>query len=298
MTRGANRVDAAEDIVPRNLRFGVRENADRAWFGGDPVLSAVFDGFAVMLPEGERFFIRSLRAYLPGIEDPALREAIHAFGAQEAFHTREHEAYNDAIRDFGHDVDAMEARSASVLGAVKSPAQRLFATCAMEQLTFALARFILKRPALMDQAAPAYRRLWRWHALEEIEHSAVALRVMRAVDLRMPAWRRYLNRVMVLNIVILRMFGLAVSNMETLLGAKDGKLGWRLRSRLAWVLLGRPGFAYALIMPYLAYLRPGYAGGGGPVEAALLAEGRRLLEQDPPQAAPPLQRQAPAAAMA
>ncbi len=271
----------ARDIIPRNLRFGILENADRAWFGGDRLLSVVFDGFALMLPEGERFFIRSLRPYVAGIDDPDLQEAIRGFSAQEAFHTREHESYNNALRKLGYDVDTMEARSAKLLNADVTPMQRLMVTCAIEQVTFALSRFVLKRPALMDRAAPAYRRLWRWHALEEVEHSAVALRVLYAAPLGIPDWLRYVTRVVVLNVAVFKLVRVAIANMMTMLRADGGKVGWRTRLRLAWVLFGRPGFLYGLVVPYLAYLRPGYLGGGGASDAGLLAEGRRLLEQDP-----------------
>jgi predicted metal-dependent hydrolase len=275
-----------DDILPRNLRFGIRENADRAWFGGDPVLSALFDGFAVLLPLGERFFIRSLRPFESQLRDPALVEAMHAFAAQEAFHTREHEAYNDALRSLGHDVEAMEAKASRLLGGVKGPVTRLLVTCAIEQMTFALARFILKRPALMDRAAPAYRRLWRWHALEEVEHAAVAVQVLRAVDSKMPAWRRYLSRVAILFVAVSSLVTFALQNVAMILQPGGGRLSWRLRLRLLWVLLGSPGFLRGLVVPCLAYCRPGYAGGGGAADAGLVAEGRRLLEVDPPLAEP------------
>jgi predicted metal-dependent hydrolase len=49
--------EAPLDIIPRDLRFGLVENADPAWFEGDVLLSAIMDGFAVSLPEGERFFV-------------------------------------------------------------------------------------------------------------------------------------------------------------------------------------------------------------------------------------------------
>ncbi len=275
-----------DDILPRNLRFGVRENADRAWLGGDPVLSALFDGFAVLLPLGERFFIRSLRPFEPHVTDPALIEAMQAFAAQEAFHTREHEGYNDALRSLGHDVAAMEAKAAKLLGSVKDPAMRLVVTCAIEQLTFALARFILQRPALMDGAAPAYRRLWRWHALEEVEHASVALQVLRAARLGIPAWRLYVTRVVCLWVTVSALTTFALQNVAMILQPGGGRLPWRRRLRLLWALLGSPGFMRGLVVPCLAYLRPGYGGGGGAGDAGLVAEGRRLLAADPPMAEP------------
>jgi predicted metal-dependent hydrolase len=287
MRRGMTRPTQPHDIVPRDLRFGVLEAADRAWFGGDEMLSMVVDAFAVALPEGERFFIRSLKHFAKDIPDEEIQAGIRGYAQQEAFHTREHEAYNAALRRVGYDVDTMEARSARLLGNPRfGPVLRLFSTCAIEQATYALSRFILKRPALMARAAPAYRRLWQWHALEEIEHSSVALQVLRRAPIGMAPWLRYLTRVAVLNLVFIQMTWLALANVMTMLRSTRGRVTAGDLGRLAWVLLGRPGFLYSVVVPYLAYHRPGYLGGGS-ADAELLARGRRLVAEDAPAAPAP-----------
>lgn len=280
MTRPA----PARDIVPRDLRFGVVEHADRAWFGGDEMLSMVVDAFAVALPEGERFFIRSLKHFAQDIPDAEIQAGIRGYAQQEAFHTREHEAYNAALRKVGYDVDRMEDRARRLLANPRfGPVLRLFSTCAIEQATYALSRFILKRPALMARAAPAYRRLWQWHALEEIEHSSVALQVLRRAPTGMAPWQRYITRVAVLNVVFAQMTWLALANVMTMLRSSRGRVTAGDLMRLAWVLLGRPGFLYSLAVPYFAFLKPGYLGGGS-ADAELLARGRRFLAEDPPAA--------------
>lgn len=275
----------AQDIIPRDLRFGVLESADRAWFAGDEMLSMTVDAFAAALPAGERFFIRSLKHFAPDIPDQEIQDGIRGYALQEAYHTREHEAYNAALRNLGYDVDAMEARAARLIDNGRTtPALRLCATCAIEQATYALSRFILKRPSLMSRAAPAYRRLWQWHALEEIEHSSVALQVLRRAPTGMRPWQRYITRVVVLNVAFVKLIWLLVANVLTMLRSTRGRVTARDLGRLAWVLFGRPGFLYALVVPYLAYLKPGYAGGGA-ADAELLERGRSLLAQDMPAAA-------------
>jgi hypothetical protein len=275
----------AREITPRDLRFDLVENADRAWFADDEMLSMVVDAFAVALPEGERFFIRSLKHFAADIPDEEIQAGIRGYAMQEAFHTREHEAYNVALRKLGYDVDAMEDRAARLIGNPRfGPVLRLFSTCAIEQATYALSRFILKRPALMARAAPAYRRLWQWHALEEIEHSSVALQVLRRAPIGMRAWQRYITRVVVLNVVFAQMTWLAMANVMTMLRSTRGRVTAGDIARLLWVLFGRPGFLYAVVVPYLAYLKPGYAGGGA-ADAELLERGRSLLAQDMPAAA-------------
>src|SRR5215212_4723864 len=106
---------ASGEITPRDLRFHIDENGERDWFGGDPIKSAYSDGFAVMLPEGERFFIRALKARLGSIEDPDIRAGIQGLCIQEAYHAREHDAYNQALRTLGYDVEAAEREARDLL---------------------------------------------------------------------------------------------------------------------------------------------------------------------------------------
>ena len=52
-------------------------------------------------------------------------------------------------------------------------------TVAMEHFTASLAEFLLKNPEILDGAAPVVRKMLLWHAVEEIEHKAVAFDVYR-----------------------------------------------------------------------------------------------------------------------
>jgi predicted metal-dependent hydrolase len=271
--------ETTHDIIPRDLRFGILEHADRAWFDGDPVKSAIVDGFAVLLPVGERFFIRSLKHYAPQIGDQEILDGMQGYALQEAFHTREHEAYNAALRKLGADIERLTAATTARLGSIESPIMRLAITCAIEQVTYSFSRFALGRNGAMDRAAPAYRRLWRWHALEEVEHAAVALRVFHAAPWSGPRWKKYALRIAGMNVTALLLTRWALENAATLLRGPDGRLGWRIRLRIAWALLVSPGFMRAMVVPYLLYLKPGYLGGGSG-DRRLVERGRRLLRED------------------
>jgi hypothetical protein len=268
--------DAALDIVPRDLRFDLIENADAAWLGGDPLKSAIFDGFAVLLPEGERFFIRALRHYVDQIDDPMVRQDIQGYAVQEAFHAREHGAYNAALRKLGNDVDAMEAEARALLDEATGAFARLVVTCALEQWTYALARACLLRPDMLRDSRPAYRRLWIWHALEEIEHSSVSLRVLHAVTPHLPGRRRYLARIRGMNFVLARALPMAFRNIVAMARTSGVPMGARGWLRLMWLLFGKPGFVRAALLPMLAYYRPGYSGDRAG-DGELVRRGREAL---------------------
>jgi len=62
----------AEDIIPRDIRFDILGNAQRHWLEDDIIKTILIDGLSIFLPEGERFFIRSLKHYGPKLQDKEL----------------------------------------------------------------------------------------------------------------------------------------------------------------------------------------------------------------------------------
>lgn len=245
-------------IVPRDVRFGISQAACRDWFDGDPVKTAMVDAFSIFLPEGERFFIRSLKHYAARLDDPELTAEINGYAVQEAFHTREHEDYNRALALLGHDVEALEAPMRTLLANVQVPLMRLAATCAIEHLTANFSTVTLRHPDLFEGAHPAYRRLWMWHALEELEHKAVALDVYRKAAAGMPAWKRYGLRVAAMNAIFYHFLRVLLANMRKMMQAQGHATGLRYRLRVMYLFFVSPGYSRLTLGSLLAYFLPGY----------------------------------------
>lgn len=249
---------ADDEIVPRDIRFDISGNAERHWFGGDPLRTAMVDGFSIFLPEGERFFIRSLKHYASKLGDPELIKEINGYAVQEAFHTREHEDYNRTMARLGYDVEEMERPIKYVLGNVSVPLIRLAVTCAIEHLTANFSTMTLRHQDIFADANPAYRRLWMWHALEELEHKAVALDVYKRAAAGMPAWKRYGLRVSAMNGTAFHFSRIFVRNARLHAQADGIKTGFRFWSRFAWLLLVWPGYTRLSLLAFLRYYKPGY----------------------------------------
>ena len=253
---GSHRVN--NGIEPRNIRFHISKSPVRHWCGGDPVMTAIVDVFSVFLPAGERFFIRSLKRMRRDVKDPQLLEAIEDFSRQEAYHSREHEDYNKAIASLGYDVEAMEAEGAAALAVPKQRLVCLYATCAIEHLTTTFATVILKHPEILADAPAHYRRLWTWHALEEVEHRAVALDVLKAATPDTSAWRRYRDRVSIY-IVTLYLIGRAWRRNLARYAETDGqRVGLGFWGRCLKAYFVRPGILRYALPSLLAYLKPGF----------------------------------------
>jgi predicted metal-dependent hydrolase len=240
----------------RNLQFPVGERIARFWHGERKSVTQFYNNLSVFFPEGERFFIQSVKAYRDAIKDDAqLSAEARAFYAQEGIHSREHIRYNQMLRAQGYPIDAMEARIARILARVtrlNPPRMRLAVTCALEHFTALMADLLLQNAATLEGADPVMAKLWRWHAAEENEHKAVAFDVFKAVG------GTYRERVITMVGATL-IFWFKVIEQQARMMHADGT-AWNL---LEWLRLGRylfvtPGGMLRLVPKYFSYFRPGF----------------------------------------
>ncbi|WP_426572033.1 metal-dependent hydrolase [Aquihabitans sp. McL0605] len=166
----------------------------RHFFGHDIVLSHLAAMGSSVFPEGEAFFVRSVRRFRSQLTDPILAEQVTGFIGQETVHAREHRALNLRLAELGYPTRHLDRRAHWGLRAVDrvlSPSTRLAATAALEHCTATLADAILSSQDVRDlMVDDQIRDLVVWHALEEAEHKAVAFDVYMAVDGRhwLRAW--------------------------------------------------------------------------------------------------------------
>lgn len=169
--------------TPRTPRLGFTDVPKR-WFAGSAAATQVANGVNLLFPAGERFFVRSVRHYLDQLDDEQLVAQVRGFFGQEGRHAQAHERFFDTLREQGYDVDAIlkpyEELAYGRIEKATSPALRLAVTVALEHFTAILAEDGLVSGELKG-AHPVMRNLLEWHALEELEHKAVAFDVLRAV---------------------------------------------------------------------------------------------------------------------
>jgi len=173
-------------ITPRNRQYEIEDSLGRDWFDGHPFKTAWFNAMSLTFPQGEKFFIDSVRHFSDHIEDDKLNSDVRGFCGQEGFHRREHQRYNEVLCEKrGYDLQKVEARlekNIQMSYSHFSAIQRLALTAAFEHITAILAESALDADNPMINAGdPAMMELWNWHAAEEMEHKAVAFDVYRAV---------------------------------------------------------------------------------------------------------------------
>lgn len=169
-------------ITIRRMAFPAPTLPVREWFDSNPWLASYFCALSATFPDGERFFIDSVRHYRDRIKDPELRSRVSAFIGQEAHHGKAHEALNEALQAQGVPIEKVAGWSLSNLNFVRrklSPGRQLAITAALEHVTATLADHLLSNPEKLDGLDSGFRDMLVWHAVEEIEHKSVAFDVFR-----------------------------------------------------------------------------------------------------------------------
>lgn len=152
---------------------------------GDIVMSHVLSVLSSVFPDGEDYFVRSVRAVMDRIADPQLREDVEGFVGQESMHGREHRALNDKLAELGYPTHAIGRYVQTVTKfreRIQGRKANVAFTAALEHYTATLAETLLGDEEARNQIGYlGVRYLLLWHALEESEHKAVAFDVFRAI---------------------------------------------------------------------------------------------------------------------
>ena len=245
-------------ITPRDRRFGRDEALHRLWHGGSVEATAIYNALSSTFPDGEAYFVESVRAFREGTP-PKLAEEIKAFTTQEAIHSREHDAFNKRAEQAGYDLSKLEQRERERLAVGKSrpPIVNVAATMALEHFTAILAHELLKDPRHLRGAEEQAADLWRWHACEEIEHKGVAYDTWLYATREWPRFKRWKVKAKVM-LLVTRNFLVDRTAGALELMRQDGVTGLDAWRRLLWYQWVRPGMFRKIAGAWMKYFLPGF----------------------------------------
>lgn len=247
---------AKAQIPVRRMDFDFAQTP-RYWFDNDPFITHLLNGLSALFPDGERFFVDSVRAVREQIQDPAMQQLISGFIGQEAMHSKEHRAFNDYATAQGFDLAGIEDELKVSLGQLRkitTPMQQLAITVALEHFTAIIAAQLLRREDISALFQGRMYNLWMWHAIEENEHKNVAYDVFQQVG------GSYRLRIVVMMLATVLFLAGAAMWQARLLWA-DKKLAmflprhWARGLNRAW---GLKGFFTGVIPDYFDFYRPGF----------------------------------------
>lgn len=247
------------DISRRDVNFDLTSINLDDWHPAGRHVSHFFNIQSLFFPQGERFFIRSVRHFRGELEDAVLEKQVGGFIGQEATHSQEHEVYNAKLDELGYPAkkaDRFLKKAFALMERLMSPKTLLAMTLAFEHLTAIAAEDMLGKNEVFEGADAEMVRLWRWHSLEETEHKAVAYDVYQQVaGSGLVSWFRRCTALLTvgLGMQLAIWYGMLWVMYRT--GGLFDLSGWGRLFRFLW---WRPGI-YTHAMPrYFQYLRPGF----------------------------------------
>ncbi|MGE3690182.1 MAG: metal-dependent hydrolase [Novosphingobium sp.] len=249
---------AAGAIKVRDLRFGRDGKPPRWWLNGDPVATAWFNALSGTFPRGEAKFIEAVKAHRDGVP-PKLDAEIRAFIVQEVNHSREHIAFNRNAVEAGYDMAKIDRGVEELLKQLEGRPSilDLASTMALEHYTAMMAHEFLSHPEHFAGADPQVAAMWRWHAIEEIEHKAVAYDTWLHATRNWSRGKRWRVKTAIMLVITQNFIAHRIRDTLDLL-AQDGLTGWRVKWRLFAFLFWKPGVLRRIFPAWVSYFLPGF----------------------------------------
>jgi predicted metal-dependent hydrolase len=175
-------------IRPRRVAFDWKRTPLH-WIPGEPTATHVINVLHLLLPAGERWFVKVFKEALPLVTDEQLLRDVKGFMGQEATHSVQHAYVLEHLAEQQLDTAAYTRHVEwmfDVLLGERPPRGlpirprewlrfRLSLIAAIEHFTAVLGDWVLDSEALDDVGADEVMLdLLRWHGAEEVEHRAVA----------------------------------------------------------------------------------------------------------------------------
>ena len=242
------------NIKPQRMDFEFND-VPTYWFDNEPVQTHLLNALSLTFPDGERFFVDSVRAFRHLARDKKHNKAISGFIGQEAMHSLEHDTFNQFLSQSGYQSQVeggVKLAQIFINGGRKnlSKEEQLAATAALEHITAIMAQWLLSNTNnTIEKIDPTVRNLWLWHAIEETEHKAVAFDVFQKVSGN--------NRIRRLTIMRVTVFFLVhIFSLQLILLWKDGMPIRPVKFFEAVnFLIGRPGLFRKVFRDYLDYYK-------------------------------------------
>jgi predicted metal-dependent hydrolase len=245
------------------------ENTPLHWVPNDPFATHMMNVLHLLLPEGERHFIKAVLEASSLVADPELESAIKPFIQQESWHAWAHQVVLDHLAQQGIETTPYTERLRKTLSVTLGdppkflPAalhrwwlyRRLADVAALEHFTAMLGQWVLQNRGL-DYAGtdPVMLDLLRWHGAEEVEHRSLVFDVYQHVC------GNYFIRAFSMFMTAPLFIGWWVAGAKYLM-AQDPTIDekWRLRD---WWRAARqyklPGPWQLLVTTPVRYMRPGH----------------------------------------
>ena len=194
MTQQTLNAELKSKMQIRNVKFDFKDIKDPHYIASNIFATHFSNALHVIFPEGEKFFIRSVKNFMKEIDDPKLKKEMIDFMGQEGVHHREHERFWEQLEGMGlrpkgfakwfkRGANGVEWLFNKTLSKRMANKMLLSMTSGMEHYTALFGNQNLGNSEFMKQFYPKEMFMMiLWHSAEELEHKSVTFDVLQQVD--------------------------------------------------------------------------------------------------------------------
>ena len=247
-------ISSKESEVAGKLAFK-HQGIKKYWLHDSVFISSFFDSSSFLIPDTERFIVKLVKRIAPDISDEELRKKAELLIHEESAHYSVHESYNTMLLREGYKIGfPMYINTAIFKFADKyfSNLTNMAITLTIEFFTLIVAKQFVPFLAAQINVDERLKRLWMWHAIEEIEHSSISF------DLFVYHKGGYIRRIAAFLFTTFVIFPLANISHLYLLSQNGGLFNFKVMSKGLKMLLGRKGLYRTLLPEWLRFFKPSF----------------------------------------
>lgn len=223
------------------------------WLRNKPFTRNFLYAYTVLVPDSERFIIRTVLKVRPLLTDD-LNTQVNGLFFQEGQHAREHDKANAWMETQNYKIKLFRkiayTLTYGILEALLSSKILLSIAAATEHLNSTLSEYFLNNLAFFSDCPPHLTAIYSWHFAEEIEHKEVVYDVFKHIS----------------GSYVLRLLGALIAGFGFLMLIPLGALVFGVQDRSLFrprfwgdftkQLFGRGNLLCSLISCLLVYLKP------------------------------------------
>jgi predicted metal-dependent hydrolase len=245
-----------ENIRPHRIAVAFDETLPKHWFGGNAFLTHMLNTWTAIFPDAERYFVRWSKKALASVTDPKIKKDIQGFIGQETMHATQHEKLWELLRSQGYNLDPViffvEKVAFDWLEKALPDKINYALVAGLEHFTAMFGEIYFENPELVQQMHPEMRRLFEWHAAEEIEHKAVAYDQLLAID------DSYALRTGVMNVAVVGFYMVTLLNTLYFMAQDKSLYNPKEWSMMYDVFFGKYDLARKTFVKFLEYYKPDF----------------------------------------
>lgn len=226
------------------------------WFHDSVFASSFFDAQSIIIPDGERFVISSVERAVSNISDEQFGNRIKNLLHEESAHSEVHDAYNQMLQREGYKLGFFAKLGGRIFYFFKKNFPNtinLGISSSIEYFTFIFSKHAFENNLFDgDRIDERLRRLWTWHATEEIEHRGTCFDVFYKFN------GSYVKRIISMCIAAPVFFSLAHLNHFSLLWQNRALYKPKIMFGGMRFLFGANGIYAGLLKEWIKFFKPGF----------------------------------------